>query len=172
LPWRKAGVALGQFALLAVAASAVVGWEFLRQRFEQADPYAGRREMLRSSLEMVRERPWTGFGLGTWPAAYPQYAYYDDGTYANQAHNDWAQWAVEGGIPLLAMMVCFAAMLARPAARSLWGVGLLAVLAHCLVDYPMQQRPALAGWFFAMAGAVAARAAAGRGYDKQDRTVR
>ena len=150
----------------------MVGWEFLWQRFQQADPYAGRREMLHSSVDMVRERPWSGFGLGTWPTAYPQYAYYDDGTYANQAHNDWAQWAVEGGIPLLAMMLCFGAMIARPAARSLWGVGLLAVLAHCLVDYPMQQRPALAGWFFAMAGAVAARAAAGRGCDKQDYTIR
>lgn len=39
-----------------------------------------------------------GFGLGNWPRAYPRYAVFDDGNYVNQAHNDWAQWAVEGGV--------------------------------------------------------------------------
>jgi hypothetical protein len=34
-------------------------------------------------------------------------------------------------------------------------VGMLFVFAHCLVDYPMQQRPALAAFFFAMLGAIA-----------------
>jgi O-antigen polymerase len=104
---------------------------------QAADPYAGRREILQSSVAMFRERPGTGFGLGTWAVAYPGYALYDDGLFVNQAHNDWAQWAVEGGLPLLAAMVAFAALLARPAWRSIWGLGLLAVLLHCLVDYPM-----------------------------------
>jgi O-antigen ligase len=153
---RTVGLALGQFALLAIIATGVVGWEFLWQRFQQADPYVARREMLLSSVEMIKERPWTGFGLGTWPTAYPKYALYDDGTFVNQAHNDWAQWAVEGGLPLLAAMLVFGAMLVRPAVRSLWGIGVISVLIHCLVDYPMQQRPALAGWFFAMAGVLAA----------------
>jgi len=40
----------------------------------------------------------------------------------------------------------------RPALRSLWGVGLLAVFVHCWIDYPMQQRPALAAFFFALLG--------------------
>ena len=31
------------------------------------------------------------------------------------------------------------------------GVGVLAVLLHCVVDYPLQQRPALGAFFFAMA---------------------
>jgi O-antigen ligase len=58
---------------------------------------------------MAREKPWTGFGLGIWPTVYPANALYDDGTFVNEAHNDWLQWAVEGGVPLVA------AMLARPA---------------------------------------------------------
>jgi hypothetical protein len=33
---------------------------------------------------------------------------------------------------------------------------MLAVFAHCLIDYPMQQRPALAAFFFAMIGVLAA----------------
>jgi len=36
----------------------------------------------------------------------------------------------------------------------LWGIGMLAVFVHCLMDYPMQQRPALAAFFFAMMGCV------------------
>lgn len=163
---RTVGLALGRFALLLTGATAVVGWGFLWSRFQLDDPYLMRREMLQSSVEMFRERPWMGFGLGTWSTAYPRYALYDDGRFANQAHNDWAQWAVEGGVPLFAMMAAFAALLARPAVRSWWGIGLLAVLIHCAIDYPMQQRPALAGWFFTMAGALMAQASAqDRGYE-------
>ena len=45
----------------------------------------------------------------------------------------------------------------RPAADSLWGLGIPAVFAHSLVDYPLRQ-PALAVLLFAMLGALAARA--------------
>jgi hypothetical protein len=39
-------------------------------------------------------------------------------------------------------------MVFRPAVRSLWGLGVLFVLVHAAVDYPLQQRPALGAWFF------------------------
>jgi O-antigen ligase len=90
--------------------------------------------------------------LGTWSQVYPGFARYDDGTFVNQAHNDWAQWTAEGGILLLALMLFVAIRVLRPAWRSVWGLGMVAVLAHCLVDYPMQQRPALATLFFVMLG--------------------
>jgi hypothetical protein len=48
---------------------------------------------------MIHDRLWAGLGLGTWSAAYPAYASYDDGTFVNQAHNDWLQWGAEGGLP-------------------------------------------------------------------------
>ena len=96
---------------------------------------------------MIRDRPVMGFGLGTWSTAYPAYALRDNGLLANQAHNDWAQWAVEGGLPLLALMLWVAARSARLALRALWGIGVVAVFVHSLVDYPLQ-RPALAGLFF------------------------
>lgn len=158
LAGRAALTFAAQFACMAVVFTAVVGWEELWHRFQQPDPYAVRREMLLSSIDMLRERPWTGFGLGTWPTVYPKYAYYDNGTFANQAHNDWAQWAVEGGIPLLLMMSSVAVLSFRRAVRSLWGIGLISVLLHCWVDYPMQQRPVLSAWFFVMLGALASSA--------------
>ena len=53
-------------------------------------------------------------------------------------------------------MLAIAVWAVRPAVRSLWGIGMLAVFAHCLVDYPMQQRPALATFFFVLLGTLPA----------------
>lgn len=158
--WRAAGTlrrALAWTALCAVVFAAVVGWEVLWSRFQQPDPFAGRRELLESSLAMVRERPWTGFGLGTWPAAYPAYAVTDFGlsVFANHAHNDWAEWAAEGGVPLLLLVLGVAVWSLRQAVRFPWGIGVVSALCHCAVDFPMQ-RPALAALVFALMGAMAA----------------
>jgi len=156
---RITGPALGRVLAGSVATvavlTAVVGWEAIWNRLQEPNPYSLRAELVRSSVEMVRDRPLAGFGLGTWSDAYPAYAHFDDGNFVNQAHNDWAQWAAEGGVPFLMIMLAIAAWTVRPAIRSLWGVGMLAVFVHCAVDYPMQQRPALAAFFFAMLGTLA-----------------
>jgi len=154
----SSGTVARSFAKIAVAAVvfvAIAGWDVLWLRFQQPDPYAGRRELLTSSLAMLRDRPVMGFGLGNWPRAYPHYALFDDGTYVNQAHNDWAQWAVEGGVPFFAILLSLVAMAFPAAVRSLWGIGLLSVWLHCLVEYPLQQRPALGAWFFVLLGVLA-----------------
>ena len=132
--------------------TAVVGWNVIWTRLQEPNPYSVLARAAQSSLEMVRDRPVLGFGLGDRSAAYPRYAHFDDGAFVNQAHNDWVQWAAEGG-----RSPFFLIMLASPCGREpgipvFWGVGLLAVFLHCLVDYPMQQRPALAAFFFAMLG--------------------
>ena len=152
---RRNRMTLALLGGLAIAFTAVVGWSTLWQRFLASEPYFVRREFLVSSLAMIRDRPWMGFGLGTWSTAYPGYALFDDGLFANQAHNDWAQWAVEGGLPFFLMMLGIAIWSVRAAARSLWGVGIVAVFVHCLVDYPIQ-RPALSGFFFVLLGVLAA----------------
>jgi hypothetical protein len=153
---RAAGrVLLATLCTLAVL-GAVAGWDVIWKRLQEPNPYAVRKDFLLSSLEMVRDRPLTGWGLGIWPEVYPGFARFDDGLFANQAHNDWAQWAAEGGIPFFLLMVGVVAGAVRPAFRSLWGLGLLAVFIHCFVDYPMQQRPALAAFFFALLGIVTA----------------
>jgi hypothetical protein len=154
-----AGGSLARMAVLGAAAAialvAVAGGETIWNRLQEPNPYAVRAELNRSSWEMIRARPVEGFGLGTWSAAYPKYARFDDGNFVNQAHDDWAQWAVEGGLPLLAAMLAVAAMLAPAAARSLWGIGVMAVLVHAGVDYPFEQRPALAAYLFALMGVLA-----------------
>ena len=143
-----------QFGALAAAGVAVVGCQSLLSRFAGTAGDALRWDALRASVRMVRDHPWAGSGLGTWPSMYPRYAGFDSGLYMNQAHNDWAQWAAEGGLPFLLLMIFFAGTLMKPAFRSIYGVGIGAFLLHALLDYPMQQRPALAAWFFLVAGAV------------------
>jgi O-antigen ligase len=147
-------MALG--AASAVALIAVVGWQNIWERLQEPHPYSLRADLNRSSLAMVRDRPLAGFGLGTWSSAYPKYALYDDGTFVNQAHDDWAQWAVEGGVPLFLAMLAVVATLAPAAMRSLWGMGLIAVFVHAAVDYPFEQRPALAAYLFALTGVLVA----------------
>ncbi|MEP7355387.1 MAG: O-antigen ligase family protein, partial [Acidobacteriota bacterium] len=161
--WRRGWISLGSVAgaLATVAAAAasgvlMVGWQTIWARLQEPNPYSFRADLLRSSLEMVRAHPWTGFGLGSWSAVYPGFAFFDDGRFVNQAHSDWAQWAVEGGILLFLLMLVVVSRIAPAACRSVWGFGIIAVFLHCLVDYPMQQRPALTAFFFAIAGAVMA----------------
>lgn len=144
-------------AALGIVLAAVVGGEATLQKFREPEPYRVRRELLFSSLAMIADRPWTGFGLGAWPAVYPAYARFDNGLAANHAHNDWAEWTAEGGLPFLALLVMFAGWSIRPAADSLWGIGVPAVFAHSLVDYPLRE-PAIAVSLFLMAGALAGRA--------------
>ena len=152
---QAGGAALARIGAFATLGALVVGYGIVWKRFLSADPYVIRREVWIAALNMVRDRPGMGFGLGTWITAYPQYAIFDPGVLINQAHSDWLQWTVEGGIPFLLMMVVVAVLLVRKALRSIWGLGVIFVLVHALVDYPFQQRPALAALFFAVVGAAA-----------------
>ena len=143
-------------AALSAALVAVVGWQVTFEKFREPEPYGVRSELLRSSVAMLAERPMTGFGLGTWPVVYPAYARFDNGLAANHAHNDWAEWAAEGGVLFLAFLALLALWSIRPAVDSLWGIGVPVVFLHSLVDYPLRE-PALAAVFFAVMGVLAAR---------------
>ena len=54
------------------------------------------------------------------------------------------------------MFLSLALLAVRPAIRSVWGVGVLFVFLHSLVDFPMQI-PALAAAVFIFLGALAGR---------------
>jgi O-antigen ligase len=144
-----------------VAFALVAGPETVWQRFWIPDPYAMRREFLESAIAMVRARPWTGFGLGTWTSAYPAYAVADFGVIANHAHSEWGQWAAEGGVGVIALMAALFALALRCGVRSIWGIGLAAVMMHAWVDYPLV-RLGLGSWWFTMLGMAVAEGAAGR----------
>jgi len=135
--------------VLAAAFTLAVGWERVWLRFEQNDPYLVRREFVAAAIDMAKQRPLMGNGLGTFPEVYQRYAIRDFPFYANHAHNDWAEFAADGGVPfLLLVLIPFAAGIFS-AVRNPWGLGLVAVMLHACVDFPFP-RPAVSGWMFAM----------------------
>ncbi len=157
----------GLVRLLALAGifTAVVGWEVVWQRFQEPHPFKYRREMAISTAAMLQDRPWMGFGLGTYESAYPAYALFDAGATVNHAHNDWLEWAAEGGIPLAAALAAIALWSARRAWQSPWAAGVVFVFLHAAVDYPLH-KPAIAAWLFVLLGAMAAKANGARGHQK------
>jgi O-antigen ligase len=152
---RSLGTTAAKIGLLAAVFVAVVGWRVLWERFDQQDPFVHRREMLQSALAMARDRPLAGFGLGTFEEVYPAYATFDLGVIVNHAHNDWAEWLAEGGVPFLVLLGSVGIWAIMPAVRSLWGIGLISVFLHAMVDYPLQ-RLGLAAWIFVFLGVLAA----------------
>ncbi len=164
LAWRRGLISgprlrrrLAWTAGFSMVLAAVVGWQVTLEKFREPEPYRVRRELLLSTIAMAADQPLTGYGLGTWPVVYPAYARFDNGLVANHAHNDWAEWAAEGGVPFLALLALLALWSVRPALDSLWGIGVPVIFVHSLVDYPLRE-PALAALFFAVMGALAARA--------------
>ena len=152
---RQLGIAsFAMTALLAIFV-AVAGWQSIWVHFHEVNPSDTRMKLLHSTLAMVRDRPLTGYGMGTWRVVYPAYASFDNSLAVNEAHNDWAQWAAEGGVPFLPIMLWIAFVSIPAAWRSLWGIGAIAVLVHALVDYPTRE-PAVGALLFTLLGAVAA----------------
>jgi O-Antigen ligase len=123
----------------------IVGFETTSERFSSDPLIAGRLQFAVSTVHMIAAHPWVGWGLGCWPAVYPAFATFDPGVIVNQAHSDWLQWTAEGGVPVGLAMLSLAIWAIRPAIRSIWGIGVTAVLIHAAFDYPFS-RPAVGAW--------------------------
>jgi endonuclease/exonuclease/phosphatase family metal-dependent hydrolase len=149
-------VAVGCSALLVYAA----GYEEVVSKLRSSDQLAIRRDLNKSSIAMIRERPLTGWGLGTYVPVYPMFARYDDGTWVNRAHNDWLQWAAEGGIFFAVLMLVIFIWSIPLALRSGWGLGVIAICLHALVDYPFA-RFGVCAWYFALTAMLSAAPAKG-----------
>ncbi len=111
-------------------------WHTLLRRFETKDIFQQRRELLESTALMIREHPLMGSGLGTWAIAYPRFAVFEPGLAVYHAHDDWAEWTAEGGVPFVALLgavVLRSILLTR---RFAWGIGVASAAAHAFVDFP------------------------------------
>jgi len=133
----------------------VAGWSQLSNRLGEANPFGMRREFAMSSLQMIVDHPFYGVGLGNWQLAYPGYAVTDFGVFANQAHSDWLQWTAEGGLPFGLALLAIVLWAIRPAIKTIWGVGVIAVFLHAAVDYPFS-RPAVGAWITIVLAMLAA----------------
>jgi O-antigen ligase len=145
----KAGRRIGVLALtlmgVTVVLTLIVGFETVSERFYSEALTLGRLQFAISTLHMIAARPWTGWGLECWPAVYPAFATFDPGAIVNQAHSDWLQWTAEGGLPVGLAMLSLGLWGLRPTIRSIWGIGVIAVLVHAVFDYPFS-RPAVGAW--------------------------
>jgi O-antigen ligase len=150
---RRAITATASILAGAVLLAFAAGWDHLWLRLQFDDPLKYRSAIYASTIEMIAQRPLSGVGLGTFQQAYPAYGRFDVGKVVNFAHNDWLQWAAEGGLPVAAALLVFAIYVCRKAIEHPWGIGIAFVFLHGLIDYPMQ-RMGLACWVFAMAGAI------------------
>lgn len=154
---RGALLVAGQAGALVVAWIFLAGWDFFWQRLTGLDPVKDYRwPIMQSTWAMIRERPWAGWGLGTWPMVYPQFATFDIGVVVNQAHCDWLQWAAEGGVPMLAGVAGALGTLGPRLVRSGWGIGFLVVAVHAGLDYPFHQLPAFLTFLWCVALLAAA----------------
>lgn len=142
-------------AALIVTFALIVGWRAMLNRFHDPHPFEHRTELVQSTWRMVQAHPIAGFGLGTWRTVYPEFATFDIAVVANEAHNDWIQWAAEGGVPFAALVLFFAVWVSRFAVQHIWAVGVPAVFLHCLIDFPTHSQ-SLAVFLFLFAGALTA----------------
>lgn len=144
---RKTGFLALTLVGVTAALTSIVGFETTSARFYSGALTSGRLQFAISTLRMIAVHPWIGWGLGCWPAVYPAFATFDPGAIVNQAHSDWLQWTAEGGWPVGLAMLSLAVWAIRPAIRSIWGIGVLAVFIHGAFDYPFS-RPAIGAWPF------------------------
>jgi O-antigen ligase len=152
---RSFTIVLGQVLAMALVFTLVVGFQDVWSRFHQSNPYALRGKLTASTLQMIRARPVLGFGLGTWQTVYPEFATFDNSLFANEAHNDWAQWAAEGGVLFGLALAAVAIGAAILAWRTIWGLGVVFVFLHSFIDYPTRE-PVIGAILFVLIGAMIA----------------
>ncbi len=153
MPVKSIAAIVAVVLVLMAGAALVAGTEKIRSRFEERNPFALRRNLIEATLKMIPLHPWFGSGMGTWPLVFPRFATFDSNVYVNEAHDDWAQWTAEGGIPFTVLLAALVLSLMRPALRSVWGLGVISVIGHSFVDYPLRE-PVLMFLFFTLAGGL------------------
>ena len=121
---------------------------------------ATRPAILKDGLRMFRLQPIFGWGLGTFPTAYPAYRSFYTDLFVNAAHNDYLQALVETGALGFACVVWFVAVLYRRAFKQItnWNhnwdgalrvaalTGCTGLLVHSAFDFNLQI-PANAAFF-------------------------
>jgi O-antigen ligase len=135
---RRPLLLLACTGLIAALAAGVMWNRFAALPYSH--PLDSRQETGRASVRMVRDRPLLGYGLGTWPQIYPAYAERDTGFRLIHADDDWLEWAAEGGIPFALILLVLAGFVLLAAWVQPWSIGLVAVMLHSLVEFPLQKQ--------------------------------
>jgi len=115
----RRGWAAASIVVAVIVAGALTSTDTLVNRFvtTQTPEMGGREEIWKQTLPMVRDFAGTGVGIGAFGTAMLVYQTGNRLFFFNQAHDQYLQFAAEGGalvgLPVLAVIVCFGAAAAR-----------------------------------------------------------
>lgn len=143
----------------------------------------GRVAILKDSLKMLWQRPFFGWGLGTFSVVYPSFRSFFTNLWVNEAHNDFVQTLVETGIVGFVFAASYLILLFRDGMHHLkhWRkdtqsglwlaafLGCIGILAHGMVDFNLQI-PANAAFFFALSALITTRCSKPETHQGSDRT--
>ena len=166
-PLAARGLLLSIIVMLALVPLVQVGADALLNRFgrsaENFSAPGNRATVWGDTLQLSREFPLTGSGLGTFASVYPTVRSPNVRFYFAHAHNDLLQFAAEAGwVAALWMALILAQLISRIAAamRGRHGplavglaIGLSAALLHALIDFSFHL-PANAATATILAGAL------------------
>jgi O-antigen ligase len=115
---------------------------------DQLDPEFGRAEIARTTTRAIEDNWAIGTGFGTFPKAYQMYEREEMifRSYVNHAHNDYLEIVMEGGVAAALLLSTYIALVMwkfanltrlRPLQKAA-ALGIVFLLAHSLVDYPLR----------------------------------
>jgi O-antigen ligase len=191
--WR-ATFAVGTFLIIALGLLVWLGGGELTDRLfsfhsgTRAELSGGTRLTIdRDALKMFAQKPVSGWGLGVFPEAYPQFSTLATNLQVGMAHDDYLQLLVEMGALGFAAALWFLVALFRSAIRKLkrWPLdtntaatlaavlGVTGILVHSFVDFNLQI-PANAALFYVICTIGAMEPLSGRhhrGHRNRSRSV-
>ncbi len=161
---RRAWLPVAGLTAATALVFSVAGTQKVLERFQEEQLYRVRWTVVQDAWRLFLERPWSGFGAGTFGQVYPSVASFDLGVTWSHAHNDWLQFAVEWGVAGAASLAALLGLLLtrRWPSETRLRVTLpaLAVLIHSWFDFPLQIPAVTAAWLVILAqGAPSAQLA-------------
>lgn len=140
------------------------GVEQVVERLQDTSATAENRdEMTRDTLVMIRDYPVTGVGVGSFYSAYPRYGSEEVYRLLEHAHNDYAEFAAEFGLPAFALLGLVVLLALKSSLTALFRrrdtfmrgmgfaatMGIVAILIHSAVDFNLHV-PANAALFMVL----------------------
>lgn len=140
-------------SITAIVIAVQLGLSRIMARFE-VDPLDDLRwSLTESGISLALASLPFGTGIASYVQSYATFERTSDitgGAFANRTHNDWVEFAIEGGLPAIALMLCFLLwfgfrILSCPresSRRRLQHISgsliILVLLLHSIVDYPLR----------------------------------
>jgi O-antigen ligase len=171
----RTAIGVGVFLAIVVGLLVWIGGDEIAKRIATAGPSHSelssdiRFDINRDGFRMFLKKPVLGWGLGTFPVAFPQFRTFYTNFFVNEAHNDYLQLLVEMGLLGFATMLWFLVTLYGRAFKKIknWTgevsgattlacvLGLSGILVHSTVDFNLQI-PANAALFYVLCTIAAA----------------